>query len=123
MHLSTFPGDVKIVLRKFSALAELAAAVLLCTVACGQGEENPADGGHVDYAAAISLDMQSETLKQEVTVHAYVDGDTTHFNVPESVMPGGVLKARFLWAFLQLSPLFSAHLPQWRLLYAGSVVR
>lgn len=81
--------------RRFLSLL-LAAAVLLCTVACGQGEENPADGGHVDYAAAISLDMQSETLKQEVTVHAYVDGDTTHFNVPESVMPGGVLKARYL---------------------------
>ena len=81
--------------RRFLAFL-LAAVVLLCTVACGQGEENPADGGHVVYAAAISLDMQSETLKQEVTVHAYVDGDTTHFNVPESVMPGGVLKARYL---------------------------
>jgi micrococcal nuclease len=40
--------------------------------------------------------MSSNTLKQEVTVHAYIDGDTTHFNVPETVMPGGVLKARYL---------------------------
>ena len=40
--------------------------------------------------------MSSSTLKQEATVKTYVDGDTVHFYVPESVMPGGVLKARFL---------------------------
>ena len=50
----------------------------------------------VDYAAQLKLDMNSSTLKQEVTVKGFVDGDTVHFNVPESVMPGGVLKARFL---------------------------
>ncbi|MBQ7330342.1 MAG: thermonuclease family protein [Oscillospiraceae bacterium] len=50
----------------------------------------------VDYAAAVKLNMSSSTLKQEVTVKNFVDGDTVHFNVPESVMPGGVLKARFL---------------------------
>ena len=66
--------------------------------ACGGGAEQGTDGqsGHVDYAAAISLDMSSETCKQEVTVKAYVDGDTTHFYVPESVSAGGVLKARYL---------------------------
>ena len=50
----------------------------------------------VDYAAAVKLDMNSSTLKQEVTVKTFVDGDTVHFNVPQEVMPGGVLKARFL---------------------------
>lgn len=50
----------------------------------------------VDYAGDLKLKMNSATLKQEVTVKTYVDGDTVHFNVPESVMPGGVLKARFL---------------------------
>lgn len=50
----------------------------------------------VDYAGDLKLDMDSATLKQEVTVKTFVDGDTVHFNVPESVMPGGVLKARFL---------------------------
>ena len=40
--------------------------------------------------------MSSETKKQAVTVKTYVDGDTTHFNVPEDVIPGGVLKARYL---------------------------
>ena len=50
----------------------------------------------VDYAAAVKLNMNSSTLKQEVTVKTFVDGDTVHFNVPADVMHGGVLKARFL---------------------------
>lgn len=50
----------------------------------------------VDYAASIKLDMSSETAKQEATVKSFVDGDTVHFHVPESVMADGVLKARFL---------------------------
>ena len=40
--------------------------------------------------------MNSETVKQEVTVRTFIDGDTVHFNVPETVMETGVLKARFL---------------------------
>ena len=58
------------------------------------------DGGdenvHVDYAGSIKLDMSSDTLKQEVTVKAYIDGDTTHFFVPTSVHHTGVIKARYL---------------------------
>lgn len=50
----------------------------------------------IDYATAVKLDMASPTAKQEVTVKTLVDGDTTHFYVPSSVMPGGVLKARYL---------------------------
>lgn len=50
----------------------------------------------IDYAASVKLDMSSSTAKAEVTVKTYVDGDTTHFNVPTSVMPNGVLKARYL---------------------------
>lgn len=50
----------------------------------------------VDYVAATTLDLNSETLKQEVTVYNYIDGDTTHFNVPKSVRDTGVLKARYL---------------------------
>lgn len=50
----------------------------------------------VDYAASVKLDMSSETVKQEVSVKIFVDGDTTHFNVPTSVMDTGVLKARYL---------------------------
>lgn len=49
----------------------------------------------VDYAA-MKLNKSSNTLKQEVTVRTFIDGDTVHFNVPDSVMPSGILKARFL---------------------------
>ncbi len=49
-----------------------------------------------DFASEVKLDMRSETVKQEVSVHIFVDGDTTHFKVPESVIPSGVLKARYL---------------------------
>lgn len=50
----------------------------------------------VDYASAVKLDMKSDTAKQEVTVKLFVDGDTTHFNVPTSVDSSGLLKARYL---------------------------
>ncbi|MBQ8910577.1 MAG: thermonuclease family protein [Oscillospiraceae bacterium] len=50
----------------------------------------------IDYAASVKLDMSSETVKQEVTVKAYIDGDTTHFNVPATISEGGLLKARYL---------------------------
>ena len=38
----------------------------------------------------------NDTRKQAVTVKSFIDGDTVHFHVPEDVMEGGVLKARFL---------------------------
>lgn len=50
----------------------------------------------VDYVSQLTLDMNSETLKQEVTVRNYIDGDTTHFNVPRTISSTGVLKARYL---------------------------
>jgi len=50
----------------------------------------------VDYAASVSLNMASDSVKQEVTVKTFIDGDTTHFYVPENVMDTGVLKARYL---------------------------
>ncbi len=50
----------------------------------------------VDYAAQVKLDMNSETKKQEVTVENYIDGDTTHFEVPSSIVGTGLLKARYL---------------------------
>ena len=49
-----------------------------------------------DYASLVKLNMGSETAKQEVKVKTFVDGDTTHFYVPESIDPDGVLKARYL---------------------------
>ena len=50
----------------------------------------------VDYVSEVKLNMGSNSLKQEVTVYSYIDGDTTHFNVPNSIDPDGVLKARYL---------------------------
>ncbi len=51
---------------------------------------------NVDFASSVHLDMSSNTAKQEVTVHSFVDGDTTHFNVPAELDESGVLKARYL---------------------------
>ena len=107
-------------LKRFvSALAALC-LVLVCFTACGEanpGQVSPPAGESpsvsaaptaepspsgsaplevVDYVSQLKLDMTSDTLKQEVTVKSFIDGDTTHFFVPESVMEGGVLKARYL---------------------------
>lgn len=49
-----------------------------------------------DFAAETKLDMYSSTLKQVVSIKTFIDGDTTHFNVPASVLDSGVLKARYL---------------------------
>lgn len=49
-----------------------------------------------DYAGEITLEMHSNSAKQEVTVKNFVDGDTVHFNVPTSLIGDGELKARFI---------------------------
>lgn len=56
----------------------------------------PGNTEAVDYASSVKLDLNSKYKKQEVTVKLHIDGDTVHFNVPASVNPTGVLKARFL---------------------------
>lgn len=65
----------------------------------------PNDGGNssnveqpqqIDYAAQVKLDMNSETLKQVVTLEQHIDGDTSHFKVPTSIVSTGKLKARYL---------------------------
>lgn len=53
----------------------------------------PAGAEPVDYAARPRLSGGSVL---ETSVVCYVDGDTTHFAVPEDIAPGGVLKARYL---------------------------
>lgn len=68
--------------------------------ACDKGGEDSESTGeqveHVDYVADLKLDMSSDTLKQEVTVKSYIDGDTTHFYFPGSQFTEGVMKARYL---------------------------
>ncbi|MGN1163603.1 MAG: thermonuclease family protein [Candidatus Ornithospirochaeta sp.] len=50
----------------------------------------------VDWAGMVKFNKDSETKKCTVSVKSYIDGDTTHFLVPENVVEGGVLKARYL---------------------------
>ena len=54
------------------------------------------DFEEVDYVANTKLDMTSGTLKQEVTVKIFIDGDTTHFNIDSETFDGSVIKARYL---------------------------
>jgi len=67
--------------------------LLLLLVGCATVETSNSPR---DFASELKLDMTSNTLKQEVTVKTFIDGDTTHFNVPETVLEDGVLKARYL---------------------------
>ncbi len=89
-------------LNRWLCVLSVLAMMLGCLAGCTQnpaggeqGTEAPAQD--VDYASVVKLDMQSTTAKVKVDgVHAYIDGDTTHFNVPTSVIATGVLKARYL---------------------------
>ena len=89
------------------AFRKLLPLVLSCLllVACGS---EPAPTAPETTAAPVTepvveildwaddIQPSSDTLKQAVTVKSFIDGDTTHFFVPEEVNPEGVLKARFL---------------------------
>lgn len=64
----------------------------ICTVC---GSEDP-DYKPTDYVSQLKLDEKSGTAQLNVTVKAYIDGDTTHFYANNSAFPNGVLKARYL---------------------------
>ena len=88
----------------------LLAMLLSIFAACGEDKEPEKTGKEdiseklnpneakldVDYVSQLKLDMNSSSKKLEVTVKSYIDGDTTHFFVPESEIPTGILKARYL---------------------------
>lgn len=83
------------------SLLVLAVMILGCFSGCGSDAQTPGTTEApnletVDFASNLKLNMGTFTKKLEVTVKNFVDGDTVHFHVPESVMPGGVFKARFL---------------------------
>ena len=75
---------------------------MLCTsfTACGPGSEDPKETTSiqkVDYVADLKLDLSSETVKQEVTVASYTDGDTTNFRKKgDGAFPNATLVARYL---------------------------
>ena len=80
---------------KLCALILLLCTAISCLVACG-------GGGGVDYVAELSLDMTTDSIKQEVTVYKNIDGDTTHFKfkdsskLPEAAREDGYFKARYM---------------------------
>ena len=76
-----------------NAIRTAALSALLAFILCASCM---AEAEWTDFAGQVGLDMDSDTLKQSVTVRTFVDGDTVHFNVPESVDSSGVMKARFL---------------------------
>ena len=61
-----------------------------------EGETETDAPQHIDYAGSVKLDMTSNTLKQEVTVKTFIDGDTTHFYVPSSLIGSDFIKVRYL---------------------------
>ena len=100
---------MRVFTNRLLAMLLLLSIVLTCLVACNTETPDATDAGteaptaapkpeheHVDYVEKVKLDMSSDTLKQEVSVKFFIDGDTTHFNVPVSVDKTGVMKARYL---------------------------
>ena len=92
------------ILSLFLLICTLVATFGACEIFSGsQGTDGETEW--VDYASQLKLDMSSDTLKWEVSVKMYIDGDTTHFYINQagnidgiSKTPGidGVLKARYL---------------------------
>lgn len=81
-------------MKQSVAILLLIFTVLTCVAACGDKGDTPT---HVDYAVKNTFDPAStDTVKAEVTVKSFIDGDTTHFFVPTSISETGVLKARYL---------------------------
>ena len=84
-------------MKKFVALF-LALSMVFAFAACGKKTPDPTESSHLDFVAELKLDMQSPTIKQEVTWghRTHVDGDTSHFEVPATFDPAGMVKARYL---------------------------
>lgn len=70
--------------NKLLSLLLVLCLVVTCLAGCQDSGSDTDTGSSktVDYVAETKLNMDSNTKKQEVTVKSYIDGDTTHFNVP-----------------------------------------
>ena len=81
----------------FLCAALVAVPVFFAVSACDPKEETPET---VDYVKQLTLDMTTDTKKQEVTVRTYIDGDTTHFDPVGATTDfnetQGYIKARYL---------------------------
>ena len=89
------------------AFRKLLPLVLICLLLVACGSEAAPTAPETTAAAttepvleildwADDIQPSSDTLRQAVTVKSFIDGDTTHFFVPEDVHHEGVLKARYL---------------------------
>lgn len=95
---------MKISLRLLSLLLLLCVVIsgfagcdILNSITGGGDNTPPANEHvHVDYVGQTKLDRNSGTLQLEVTLKSHIDGDTTHFFVPNTVDATGVMKARYL---------------------------
>ena len=71
-------------------------SLLLCLVLTASlaAAETPAE--FTDFAGQHRYVAAADAVTTSATVKTFIDGDTTHFYVPEDVIPGGVIKARYL---------------------------
>lgn len=88
-------------IKKLLSLLLAICLIVACFAGCDKDSNNatqtPTSSGEtVDYVANTKLQMESSTKKQEVTVKSFIDGDTTHFNVPTEISDDGTLKARYM---------------------------
>lgn len=78
----------------------LALCMAVSFTACEKGGGDDTNGPKTeekDWAASLSFNPDAtDTAKTAAEVKSYIDGDTTHFIVPENVIPGGLLKARYI---------------------------
>lgn len=81
-------------LKSAISIILLLATIFTCLTACGD-DPTPET---VDYATAVKLNMDDPTTAkcEVVSVEMYIDGDTTHFNVPAGITDNGILKARYI---------------------------
>lgn len=70
--------------KLFKSMIVLLCAFLLVVpvlcAGCGESEKDNDKIELIDYVSSLTLDMTSNTKKQEVEVKLYIDGDTTHFD-------------------------------------------
>ncbi len=86
-------------LSKLLTLLLVLSTLAACLAGCGtdpQVPDGPETPEFVDYASTVKFDPNSGRAHTTATVKTFVDGDTTHFHVPTSVISTGLLKARYL---------------------------
>ena len=62
----------------------------------GGGDGKDDEEQFVDYASQLKFNPNSGKKWAYVTVKSYIDGDTTHFYIDNSLIPEGYVKARYL---------------------------